>query len=161
MTVQGGNAINHGVSYKGQVADQQLCNTVSRLNKSGAGIEYGTGVVSDGEGAAQAPDAASVLADFNGVVMRELNRAVADGAAHEAPDDRDMTVVTEGVVWVEVLDTVVKDADVYLRVGSTGTGDFSGIVGTGATLGIQITNAKFLTGGDAGDLVQISLGLGG
>ncbi|MGB5803635.1 MAG: hypothetical protein WBH21_06430, partial [Vibrio anguillarum] len=62
---------------------------------------------------------------------------------------------------VTVLDTVAKDAPVYLRVGATGAGDFSGIVGTGATLGVLIAGAKFLTAGDAGDLVKISLGLGG
>ena len=161
MTVQGGNAIEHAAKLKGQLADQQLHNTVSRLNKSGAGIGYGLGVVSDGEGAAVLPDSGSVLAEFNGVVMRELNRATADGATFEVPDLHDMTVITEGVVWVTVLDTVAKDADVFLRIGATGLGDFSGVVGTGVTLGIQITNAKFLTGGDAGELVQISLGLGG
>jgi len=72
-----------------------------------------------------------------------------------------MTVVTTGPIWVRVLDTVVADAPVYLRVGATDAGDFSGIAGTGATAGVLIPNAKFLTGGDAGDLVKISLVVGG
>lgn len=160
MPVIGGGTIDHGVAYAGQVADLQICNAVSKLNKTGASIAYGKGVVTDDEQSAKLPEAGSTAAQFNGVVKYELNRARQDGESG-APDGYDMTVVTEGVIWVTVLDTVAKDAPVYLRVGSTGTGDFSGIVGTGATLGVLLPNAKFLTGGDAGDLVKISLGLGG
>lgn len=160
MPVIGGNSIDHGFAYAGQVADLQLCNAVSKLNKTGASIAYGKGVVTDDEQSAKLPVPASTAAQFNGVVKYELNRARQDGESG-APDGYDMTVVTEGVIWVTVLDTVAKDAPVYLRVGATGAGDFSGIVGTGATLGVLLPNTKFLTGGDAGDLVKISLGLGG
>lgn len=160
MPVIGGNSIDHGVAYAGQVADLQLCNAVSKLNKTGASIAYGKGVVTDDEQSAKLPEAGSTAAEFNGVVKYELNRARQDGESG-APDGYDMTVVTTGPIWVTVLDTVAKDAPVYLRVGSTGTGDFSGVEGTGATLGVLLPNAKFLTSGDAGDLVKISLGLGG
>ena len=37
----------------------------------------------------------------------------------------------------------------------------SGSIVDGATLGVLLPNAKFLTAGDAGDLVKLSLGLGG
>lgn len=160
MAVLGGNSIDHGVAYAGQVADLQLRNAVSKLNKTGASIAYGKGVVTDDEESAKLPVPASTAAEFNGVVKYELNRARQDGESG-APDNYDMTVVTEGVIWVKVLDTVAKDAPVYLRVGATDAGDFSGIVGTGDTLGVLLPNTKFLTGGDAGDLVKISLGLGG
>lgn len=160
MAVLGGNSIDHGVAYAGQVADLQLRNAVSKLNKTGASIAYGKGVVTDDEESAKLPVPASTAAQFNGVVKYELNRARQDGESG-APDNYDMTVVTEGVIWVKVLDTVAKDAPVYLRVGATDAGDFSGIVGTGDTLGVLLPNTKFLTGGDAGDLVKISLGLGG
>ena len=160
MAVLGGNSIDHGVAYAGQVADLQLRNAVSKLNKTDASIAYGKGVVTDDEESAKLPVPASTAAEFNGVVKYELNRARQDGESG-APDNFDMTVVTEGVIWVKVLDTVAKDAPVYLRVGATDAGDFSGIVGTGDTLGVLLPNTKFLTGGDAGDLVKISLGLGG
>lgn len=160
MAVLGGNSIDHGVAYAGQVADLQLRNAVSKLNKTGASIAYGKGVVTDDEESAKLPVPTSTAAEFNGVVKYELNRARQDGESG-APDGYDMTVVTEGVIWVKVLDTVAKDAPVYLRVGATDAGDFSGIVGTGDTLGVLLPNTKFLTGGDAGDLVKISLGLGG
>lgn len=160
MAVLGGNAIDHGVAYAGMVADRQLCNTVSKLNKGTVGIAYGKGVVTDGEDGAKLPVSASTAAQFNGVVKYELNRA-RTAAETGATAKYDMTVITEGVVWVTVLDTVAKDAPVYLRVGATGAGDFSGIVGAAGTLGVLLPNAKFLTGGDAGKLVKISLGLGG
>lgn len=160
MAVQGGAAIDHGVAYAGQVADLQRCNAVSKLNKGTVGIAYGKGVVTDGEDGAKLPEPASTAAQFNGVVKYELNRARTD-AESGAVAKYDMTVVTHGVIWVKVLDTVAKDAPVYLRVGATDAGDFSGVVGTGATLGVLLPDAKFLTGGDAGELVKISLGLGG
>lgn len=160
MPVLGGNAIDHGVAYAGQVADLQLCNTVSKLNKGAVGIAYGKGVVTDGEDGAKLPLPASTAAQFVGVVKYELNRA-RTATEVGAVAKYDMTVVTKGVIWVTVLDTVAKDAPVYLRVGATGAGDFSGIVGAAGTLGVLVANAKFLTGGDAGDLVKISLGLGG
>lgn len=160
MAVQGGYTINHNAAMAGMVADGQLLNTVSKLNKSASVyIPWGSGVVTDGENGAKLPVPGSTAAQFNGVVKYELNRAHADGTSGAIPQ-YDMTVVTEGVIWVYVLDTVAKDAPVYLRVGATDPGKFSGIVGTGATLGV-LAGAKFLTGGDAGDLVKISLGLGG
>lgn len=160
MPVLGGNSIDHGVAYAGQVADLQLCNTVSKLNQSGSSIAYGKGVVTADDQSAELPSSTSTAAEFNGVVKYELNRARQDGESG-APTGYDMSVVTTGTVWVNVLDTVAKDAPVYLRVGATGAGDFSGIEGAAATLGVLIPNAKFLTGGEAGDLVKISLGLGG
>ena len=116
--------------------------------------------MTDGEYGAKLPVPASTAAEFNGVVKYELNRA-RTATETGATAKYDMTVITEGVVWVTVLDTVAKDAPVYLRVGATGAGDFSGIVGAAGTLGVLLPNAKFLTGGEAGKLVKISLGLGG
>lgn len=160
MAVLGGNAIEHGVAYAGQVADLQLRNKVSKLNQTGASIAYGKGLVTEDEQSAQLPVPESTAAEFNGVLVYELNRARQDGETG-APTGYDMTLLTEGVIWVTVLDTVAKDAPVYLRVGATDAGDFSGVEGSDDTLGVLLPNAKFLTAGDAGDLVKISLGLGG
>jgi hypothetical protein len=160
MAVVGGNAINHGAAYAGMVADLQLANTVSKLNKGAVGIAYGKGLVTDGDDGAKLPLSGSTAAQFVGINKYELNRA-RTATEVGAPAKLDMTLVTAGVVSVTVLDTVTKDAPVYLRVGATGNGDFSGIVGTGATLGVLIPNAKFLTGGTAGQLVKVSLVVGG
>lgn len=160
MSVLGGNSIDHGVAYAGQVADLQLCNIVSKLNKGTVGIAFGKGVVTDGEDGAKLPLPASTAAQFNGVVKYELNRARESGDSG-ATAGYDMSVVTQGVIWVTVLDEVAKDDPVYLRVGATDAGDFSGIAGTGDTLGVLISGAKFLTAGEAGDLVKISFNVGG
>ncbi len=161
MSVQGGNAIDHGFAYAGMVADRQLCNKVSKLNKGTVNIEYGVGLVTDGDDGAKLPVPASTAAQFVGVLKYELNRSHQDAALTGAIPKYDMTVVTHGVIWVTVLDTVAKDAPVYLRVGATGAGNFSGVEDSGATLGVLLPGVKFITGGDAGDLVKISLGLGG
>lgn len=161
MPVQTSYSTTHGAAYAGMVMTMQPHNTVSRLNKGAAVIPYGSAVFTDGENGAKLPTGADAVETFNGVVMYEINRAQADGDVGGGVPGYDMTVVTHGDVWVNVLDTVAKDAPVYARIGSTGAGEFSGIVGTGVTLGVLIPGAKFLTGGDAGDLVKISLGLGG
>ncbi len=161
MAVVSGNAIDHGVAYAGMVADGQVVNTVSKLNTGTTNIDYGKGLVTSGEDGAILPVPASTAAQFIGVNKYELNRARMDTALTGATPKYDMTLVTFGPIWVTVLDTVAKDAPVYLRVGATGAGDFSGIEGSGVTAGVLIPNAKFLTGGDAGELVKISLGLGG
>jgi len=160
MSVLGGNKIDHGVSYAGQVSSLQLCNAVSKLNKGTVGIAFGKGVVTDGEDGAKLPLSGSTAAQFIGVVKYELNRA-RTSTESGATAKYDMTVVTHGEIWVKTLDTVAKDAPVYLRVGATGNGDFSGVVGTGVTLGVLVPNAKFTSGGAADSLVKISLGLGG
>ena len=162
MPITGGYTINHAALMAGMVVDGQLKNTISKLNKStSVYIPFGSGVVSDGEDGAKLPVDASTAAQFKGVVLRELNRAYTDTDTSGAVPLRDYTVMTEGVVAVKVLDTVAQDDAVYFRVGATGNGEFSGVVGTGVTLGVLIPNAKFLTGGEAGDLVKLSLKVGG
>lgn len=161
MAVQTSYNLDHGQAYEGMVADQQLLNTISKLNKGASNIPFGLAIVTDGEDGGKLPVGGDTAAQFNGVAMRELNRAIEDGDTLGAVAGNDFTVITEGVVWVTALDTVAKDAPVYMRIGATSIGGFSGIVGTGVTLGVLLPNVKFLTGGDAGDLVKISLGLGG
>lgn len=164
MTVQTTYSIDHAAALEGMLADQQLANIVSKLNKSGVTIPYGLGVVSDGDNAAQLPAAADTANLFNGVVMRELNRALADGDTFGAPDDRDMSVITEGVVWVKANLAVTKDDPVWLIISDgTGTvqGEFSNVVGAAATLAVLIPNAKWVSSAGTGALAKISLGLGG
>ncbi len=161
MTVQSTYAISHGQAYAGMVADTQLTNSVSKINLGSTIIPYGKAVVTNGEDGAQLPLVGSTAAQFNGVVKYELNRAQADGDVAGAVIDQPFTVITHGTIWVYARVTVAKDDPVFFRVGATDTGDFSNIASSGATAGVAIANAKFLTGGDAGDLVKISLGIGG
>ena len=50
MAVQTTYATSHNAAYAGMLADEQLFNTVSKLNKSTTvTIPYGYGVVTDGD----------------------------------------------------------------------------------------------------------------
>ena len=161
MAVQTTYDIDHAESYAGMKADQQVNNTVSKLNKGAINIEFGKAIVTDGEDGGKLAVVASVEKEFIGVSMRELNRAIEDGDALGAVANKDFTVITHGVVWVKAADIVVKDDPVFMRVGATNTGDFANVIGAAGTLSVAITGAKFLTAGNVGDLVKISLGLGG
>ena len=164
MAVQTTYAREHGVAYAGLLADMNPDGAQSKLNKSGGGIPFGHGVVSDGDDAAKLPNSVSVATEFVGVVMRELNRVTETGGTFNAPDQRDMTVITHGIIWVAANAAVSKDDPVYFIVSDgTGTnqGEFSNVIGAGATLAVEITDAKWITSAGAGELAKISLGLGG
>lgn len=164
MAVQGGNAINHEVAYEGMVADGEVSNGVSKVNKGTANIAYGRGVVSDGDDGAKLPVAASTAAQFIGVVRRELNRAYAQNEVFGAVAKRDMTVETMAPIWVRPIVAVAKDDPVYLIVGDgTGTnqGRFSNVVGAAATLAVLIPGVKWVSSAGAGVLAKISLKVGG
>ena len=100
MPVQGGNAINHDIAYEGMVADGEVSNGVSKVNKGAVNIAYGRGVVSDGDDGAKLPVAGSTAAQFIGVVRRELNRAYTSTEVFGAVAKRDMTVETMAPIWV-------------------------------------------------------------
>lgn len=163
MPVTGGNAIDHNAALAGMVADLRPCATVSKLNGTGSSIAFGTAVVSDGDDGMSLPTDTSTAANFIGAVKRELNRAYVDGDSG-AVDGYDATVVTHGVIWVTARVAVAKDDPVYVVVSDgTGTnqGEWSNVVGAAATLAVQITDAKWLTSAGAGELAQVSLGIGG
>lgn len=163
MPVQTTYATEHARAYAGQIADMQLANIVSKLNaEASATIPYGKGVVRSGEGGAILPVAGSVAADFVGVAVRELNRAYADGDTFGAPVDMDLSVMTAGAIWVRAAeDGIAAGQPAFLRVGATNTGDFANDAGAAGTLSVAIPNAKFLSAGDEGDLVLLSLVIGG
>jgi hypothetical protein len=161
MAITGGYSIDHNAAYAGMMADGQLANVISKLNTETANIPFGKGVVADGIEGAKLPTAATVAADFVGVAYYELNRAYADADTFGAVVDRDFSVTTVGPIWVLAAEAVTARQPVFLRVGSTNTGDFAAAAGTGATLSVEIPNAKFLTSADEGELVKVSFVVGG
>ena len=163
MPVQTTYATEHASAYAGQIADMQLANVVSKLNAEASDtIPYGKGVVRSGEGGAILPTSGSVAADIIGVAVREMNRAYEDGDTFGAPVDRDLSVMTAGAIWVKAAeDGIVAGQPAFLRVGATNTGDFANDVGSAGTLSVAISGAKFLTGGNTGELVLLSLAIGG
>lgn len=165
MPVVGGNAINHGMAYEGMPSDGQLYNHISRLNNTAAPIPYGSGVVTDlayPVDGVMIPQSTSTAAKFVGVVVRELNRAYGPNETFGAPVDRELTVRTAGPIWVKALTNVSVDDPVYLVVGDgANQGRFSNAAGTGATAGVLIPNAKWISAAQAGGLAEISLVIGG
>ncbi|WPJ53469.1 hypothetical protein RCIP0063_00013 [Klebsiella phage RCIP0063] len=153
--------LNHDAAFTGMVADGQVANIVSKINDDTATVAYGKGVVRSGEKGFKAATASSTAGDFVGVLVRELNRAYADGATFGAPVDRPASVLTAGVIWVVVAEDVKAGDAAFLRVGATQTGDFAKAVGSEATASVAITGAKFLTAAKAGGLAKLSLVVGG
>lgn len=155
MAVQTSYNVYHDEKYAGAVNAINPYSTVSRLNGTGDSIPFGYGVVTDStvENGAKLPAAIDTALTFTGVAMRELNRSFADNETFGAVDDQDFTVVQDGRVAVVLGGTVTKDAQLYLGVGADVAGTFTASAGTGDTLAVLITNAKFEEAGDAGDVV--------
>lgn len=161
MAVQTSYSVYHAEKYAGAVNSVNPYATESKLNTDTVNIPFGYGVVADGESGMKLPTAGSVIADFVGVSMRELNRAYADGAAFGAEKDQDGTVVTHGRVAVVAGATVANRDPVFLGVGSAVAGKFTNVAGTGTTAAVQVVGAKFQEAGVDGAAVWVSLGLGG
>lgn len=153
--------LNHDKAYAGMVADGELANIISKLNVSDVTIKYGKAVVRDGETGARYPADDGTADKFVGVAVRELNRSYADGQVFGAVPHKDFSVITAGVIWVTAAETVTLGAPAFFRVGATGNGDFAMAEGAGATLAVAIPNAKFVSAGNAGDLVKLSIVVGG
>lgn len=170
MPVIGGGQINHNPYYAGQLISFLPNGIQTRLNASGVNIPYGKGVVTDtsitDQNAIILPTSSSTYAQFNGVLMYELDRAYADNSVFGAVDQYSCDVVSMGTIVVLTQEAVTKDDPVYLitenLVTPSQVGDFNttGVVGD-VTAAVQIANAKFITSGSAGDLVQIALTIGG
>lgn len=153
--------LNHGAAYAGMVADDQLANIISKVNGTSAVIPYGKIVFRDGIDAAKPGTSASTLADLLGVVVRELNRSYAPNEAFGAAVAKDMSVMTVGAIWVFTQEDVSPTDKVFVRVGATNVGDVAKSAGDAGTLSIEWPNAKFLTAAKAGELVKISIVVGG
>ena len=154
-------SLNHDKAFAGMVADGQLANIVSKLNKQSTNIAYGKAIFRDGETAGKLPTPASVAADFVGVAVRELNRAYTNADIFGAVTNKDFSVLTTGAIWVTAAEAVTYGTPVFVRVGATGTGNFAAAVGAAGTLAVQIPGAVYLTSGASGDLVKVSFVIGG
>ena len=162
MPIQTAYSTTHNALIAGMVQTFQPHNFVSKLNNTVAVLPYGKGLVRNTEIGVQLPQGTETTAlEFVGVGKYEINRAQADGDVAGGTVEQEMSVCTFGQVAVYARSTVAAGDPVYLRIGATDTGDFSNVVGTGATLGLLIDGARFVTGGDAGDIVEIAFGIGG
>lgn len=144
----------HEPSYAGQVLFGQAHNVVSMLNKTAETILAGTAVQADGA------DAVKPLAEGGkplGIVVREV---VHEGSLG-IPTKRTGSVLTTGVIWVEVGETVAKGDAVFAGVGANVKGKFTKAAGSAATAAIAVPNAQFLDAATAGKLARVSIVIGG
>ncbi|CAH9012212.1 virion structural protein [Vibrio phage F35 g1] len=154
MTVQNSYAVYHGEKYAGQVVN--LIDSVSRYNGTGDSIPFGYAVVSDGEGKSKLPTASDTALTFDGISMREVNRAYSVGETFGAVDGQDFTAITAaGKVAVVVGMTVAQNDPVYFGVGADVAGKFMNEAGTGTTAAVLLEKAKFLESGVEDDAVWV------
>tara|TARA_B100000519_G_scaffold203377_2_gene226054 strand:+ start:2951 stop:3439 length:489 start_codon:yes stop_codon:yes gene_type:complete len=115
-------SLEHKPLHAGQLADLTLFNTASGLPV--VDIEFGLGVVRDGNKIKVPASAAEVQNDFLGVVMYELNRSVQSGQDGKVLAGYDATVITEGHVAVVVTEAVAVGDAVCLQVSGDAKGKF-------------------------------------
>lgn len=154
MSVQTSYSVYHGEKYAGQVIN--LIDSVSRYNGTGAAIPFGYAVVSDGAGKAKLPTPTDTALTFEGIAMREVNRAYGPNDTFGAVDGQDFTVITAaGKVAVVAGATVDLNDAVYFGVGADVAGKFTNAAGAGVTAAVPIPKAKFLEAGDEDDIVWV------
>lgn len=154
MTVQTTYSTTHAALYPGQIPDGQVYNSISKLNKSGANIPYGYGVVRDGADSAKVAGAVFAADDIVGIAVRELDRAYQDGEVFGAQDGRSFSVLTMGPIAVVAVNDVVSGDSVF--IGQDGT--IRNVAAGGA---VQLPNSKFTSDATAGDIAKISVVIGG
>lgn len=154
--------LKHAKAIAGMVADGEVSNTISKVNKTAALIPYGRFVARDGDDGMKALLAASTATDVVGITRYEVNRAHADGAAAGVPIDRDGSVVTMGAIWVESIVTAPAGAPAFAVVAQgANTGKVSNAAGADATLAVAVSGAIFAEAAVAGQLAKVSLKVGG
>lgn len=154
--------LKHAKAIAGMVADGEVSNTISKVNKTAAIIPYGRFVARDGDDGVKALLAASTAADVVGVTRYEVNRAQADVAVAGVPVERDGSIVTMGAIWVESIGTVAAGSPVFAVVAqNANTGKVAGAVGAAETLAVAVAGATFAEAAVAGQLAKVSLKIGG
>ena len=158
--------INHGKYVAGMVADGQVNNSISKVNTGTDLIEYGRFVARAGDTGMVPLVAATTAQNILGVVRYELNRAQGlVGNVAGVPVDRDGTVITMGAVAVESITNAVAGAPVFVVVGNdttlTNVGKVANAAGTGANAAIAFPGAIYAENAVAGQLVKITLKVGG
>lgn len=153
--------INHAKGVPGMVADGEVNNTISKVNKSTATIPYGRFVARAGDDGMKPLAADTTSADLLGVLRYEVNRAQTGDVAG-CPVDRDGSVLTMGAVYVETIAAVTAGAPVYAVVAqNANTGKAAAAEGAAETLAVAVPGATFAESGAAGTLVKVSLKVGG
>lgn len=153
--------LQHAKAVAGMLADSEVNNNISKVNKDVAVIPYGRFVAREGSDGMKLIAADTLAQNVLGVTRYELNRAQTDGAVMGVPVDRDGTVVTMGAIYVETIATAVAGAPAFAVVAQgANTGKVSNAVGAAATLAVAVQGV-YAEHADVGQLAKISLRIGG
>lgn len=144
--------IYHKKAKKGLLGDTRKVDTIRCMNGTEDTIPYGVGVVRNENAEITMPTATSTAADFGGVTLLEYNRDAVGGI----PVRRDATLLSKGSIYVELLEDVEFDDDVYWRVGETGNGNFCKSAGEGETLSVKL-NYKYKYSAKSGEIIKLEL----
>lgn len=156
-------SIQHGKAVAGMVADGEVNNSISRLNQSAQTLQYGRFVARAGDANMAPLLPATTAENILGVLRYELNQAQGQtGNVAGVPPARTGSILTMGAVYVEAVVDVVGGTPVFVVNGAgADTGKVSNVVGSGGTAAIAFPDAIFAESAKAGDLVKISLKIGG
>lgn len=149
----------HSPAFAGQVADIELCNTVSRTNTDKDVIAYGLGVVRDGENGFKLPTTTSNATDFVGVPVRSLQDITPAGKAFGTNPQFVASVLTVGAIWVTVSEKVAAGEPACLAIASGSAGKFCKTAGDSTA--VAIPGAVFRTGAEANGLALVAFNIGG
>lgn len=147
-------ALKHDAWFVGQVADIEVKNTVTKVNTD-AEIGFGVAVAFDGDEGMKALTSSSTSANICGITVREYQHVGEGIPAHATA-----TVMTMGVVAVKVATDVTVGSAVYAGTGANVLGQFTNVAGSGATLAVALTGAKFRTSAKAGEIALVALNVG-
>lgn len=158
--------LQHGKYVAGMVADGELNNTVSKVNKSAQTIQYGRFVSRSGDDGVVPVSGTDNAGNIVGVVRYELNRAQGlNGDVTGVPVDRDGSILTMGAVAVESITNAVAGAPVFVVIGdgsnAANLGKVANVAGTAANTAVALPNAIYAEAATAGKLVKISIKVGG
>lgn len=143
MAIQTDFSIDHKVGFIGQPVDGQLKNYVSRANTDTATIPFGVPVFADGK-------ATGTLLEFIGISLREVaNRSYMNGTVAGYDVGSTMSVLTDGVIYVEAPADITAYTEVYLEAGK--------LAATGTEL---LPKAKWVSAAKKGEIVKLKLTIG-
>lgn len=143
MAIQTDFSIDHKIGYVGQPVDGQLKNYATRTNTDTATIPFGVPVFADGK-------ATGTLLEFVGISLREVaNRSYMNGTVAGYDVGRTISVMTDGVIYVEAPEDITAYTEVYLDAGK--------LAATGTDL---LPNAKWVSDAKKGEIVKLKLTIG-
>lgn len=161
MAVQTTYTTTHEPGFEGAVVDGQLKNIMSAV--AAAAIPFGRFVTRGAVGGtAELPNSsADVTSGLLGVAIRTQHDVANASDVLQYEDEKDVSILDFGVVYMRTEDAVSDGDDVFVRFASGGGGTALGSVRSDADsiTAIAAPGCKFLEDAGAGALVRVQVRL--